>query len=184
MARGIPKKALEVIGLLNGGADLEFRRTPQGYFRIGGKNKASWTKFERKTLLYAINAIHKNNLAEIQEDTNGNTKVILTGKGKEFAQKQKSILGSSTTPREWDKKWRLIFFDVPEQKKKLRDAFRYQLKKAGLKEFQRSAFIYPFSCFKEVEHIAGELNIKEHIVLVTAETLSNEFYFKNQFGLV
>ena len=179
-----PKKAIEVLKLLKTGAELGFHRTERDYFRTHGKDRALWTKFERKTLLYAINALHKNNFIEIQEDSAGNTKVIMTQAGKEFAQKQQSILGKTDSPKEWDKKWRLGFFDVPEEKKKPRDAFRYQLKKAGLQEFQRSAFIYPFPCFKEVEHMAGELNIREHVVLVTAESLSNEFQFKNQFGLV
>ncbi len=131
-----------------------------------------------------INALHKNNFVEIEEDSEGNTKIILTKSGKEFAQKQQSVLRGSDAPKEWDKKWRLIFFDIPEEKKKSRDAFRYQLRKAGLKEFQRSALIYPYPCFREVENLAEELAIKEFIVLVTAETLSNEFHFKNHFGLV
>lgn len=184
MANRLSKKASEVLGLLRGGAYLEFRRTPHGYFQAVGKDRALWMKYQRKTLLYVINALHKNNFVEIQEDAEGNTKVILTKPGKEFAQKQQSIFGAMRRTEEWDKKWRLVFFDVPEEKKKSRDAFRYQLKKAGLVEFQRSAFIFPWPCFKEVGALAAEVGIKEHVVLVTAETLSNEFYFKEHFGLV
>ena len=183
MERRLSKKGKEVLAILAGGADLEFRRSPQGYFCAAGKDRALWTKYHRKTLLYAIHAFHKHGFAEIHESEEGLTKVKLTDAGKSFARKQQSVLGGKK-PNEWDKKWRLVFFDVPEEKKKERDAFRYQLRKAGLMEFQRSAFVYPYPCFREVGTLADELGVKEHIVLVTAETLSNEFKFKEHFGLV
>lgn len=184
MKRLVSKKGLEVLAALAGGANLEFQPSPKGYFRAIGKDRGRWVKFERKTLLYAIKTLHKNKFVEIIEEKTGSTQIKLTEEGRAFARKQRSFLSGFSSPKEWDKKWRLIFFDVPEEKKKLRDAFRYQLKKAGLKEFQRSAFIFPYSCFREIEGLAEELGIKEHIVLATAETLSNEFHFKNRFGLV
>lgn len=183
MEKHIPGKGKEVLLALLRGAHLEFKPSPKGYFRAVGKDKKLWINYQRKTLLYAINALHKNKLIEITEEESGTTHIKLTDEGKLFARKSGSVLANSPTG-EWDKKWRLVFFDIPEEKKKFRDAFRYQLRKAGLKEFQRSGFIYPWPCFKEVQAIADELGIKENIVLVTAETLSNEFHFRQHFGLV
>lgn len=182
MERGLSRKGKDILKLLAGGAILEFRRSPGGYFRASGKDRAVWTKHHRKTLLYAIRSLHSRGLIEINEKPEGVTSVSVTDSGKRFARRQESVLGG-TPPEPWDKKWRLVFFDIPEQKKKFRDAFRYQLRKAGLVEFQRSGFIFPFPCFREVEELARQLNLAEHVTFVTAETLSNEFHFKNFFGL-
>lgn len=184
MERHIPKKAGEILTLLAGGNDagiLEFRQTPKGYSRIVSKNKNLWLRFHRKTLFYAIHALVRSGFVAIEETPGGTTKVAITEEGKRLAKEERLGLNH---PREWDKKWRLVFFDIPEEKKKLRDAFRYHLQKTGMAEFQRSAFVFPYPCFREVNVLAEKLNLKEHIVLVTAETLSNEFKFKEHFGLV
>lgn len=183
MEKHLSKKSREVLALLARGVALEFRRSPRGYFRTVGKDHALWGGFQRKTLLYAIRALFKNKFVVIDEQEDGHTKIALTGEGRDFFRKDKSVFSAVRGPALWDKKWRLVFFDIPEEKKNLRDALRYQLRKAGCAEFQRSAFIYPYPCFREIESLAEGLGVGEHIVLVTAETLSNEFRFKNQFGL-
>lgn len=184
MKKQISKKGQEILTLLAKGGTLEFRRSPHGYFCVIGKDRALWKRFQRKTLLYAIQALFKKKFVVIDERLeDGHTKISLTEEGKNFSKKLQSVFGAMRDATAWDKKWRLIFFDIPEEKKKMRDAFRYQLQKTGCAEFQRSVFIYPHPCFQEIESLAEELGVKEHIVLVTAETLSNEFRFKNQFGL-
>lgn len=184
MEKRISKKAWEVLTLLKKGSGsgvLEFRRTPKGYFRIVSKNKNPWLRFHRKTLFYAIHTLFRKGLVGVDEAPDGTTKVAITEEGKRLAQEEGMRLNR---PQEWDKKWRLVFFDVPEEKKKLRDAFRYHLQKMGMAEFQRSAFVFPYPCFREVNKLAEKLNLQQHIVLATAETLSNEFKFKERFGLV
>lgn len=177
----LSRKGKEVLVLLAEAGTLEFRRTPAGYFRVVSENKSAWVRFHRKTLLYAIRALYRDGLITIAETPEGITQVAATEAGKKEA-KAKTFLGEK--PKEWDKKWRLIFFEIPEEKKKLRDVFRYRLQKMGATEFQRSAFIFPYPCSREVAALAEKLSLKEHIVLVTAETLSNEFKFKEHFGLV
>lgn len=181
MERGVPKKAKEVLTLLSEGAELEFHRSQAGYFRVISKNKAPWLNFHRKALLYAIRLLHQNGMITIEEMAGDITKISLTAAGKNWLESE----NKKTAPlKEWDRKWRLIFFDIPEEKKKFRDSFRYHLQKLGLVEFQRSSFISPFPCFREVEKIAEHLQLKDHIVFVTAETLSNEFHFKQRFELI
>ena len=155
----LSKKGKEVLELLAEAA-LEFHRTPAGYFRIHSKNKSAWNRFQRKTLLYAIRALYRDGLITIEESPEGITTGGITEAGKKAA-KEKISLGEKQ--KGWDKKWRLIFFDVPEEKKKFRDTFRYHLQKMGATEFQRSAFIFPYPCSREVAALAEKLSLKEHI---------------------
>ena len=41
----------------------------------------------------------------------------------------------------WDGKWRIVIFDIPEQKRLIRDLFRRNLKKWGFKHLQKSVWI-------------------------------------------
>ncbi len=54
----------------------------------------------------------------------------------------------------WDKKWRLFVFDIPEKQRILRDLLRRKLKRLGLHNIQRSVFVYPYNCRKELEFIS------------------------------
>jgi len=47
---------------------------------------------------------------------------------------------------DWDKKWRMVVFDIPNSHRKGRDVLRYRLQKAGFSEVQESTFVYPFDC--------------------------------------
>lgn len=44
----------------------------------------------------------------------------------------------------WDKKWRVIIFDIPENAKIHRDRLRFALKKLGYEKLQASVFISPY----------------------------------------
>lgn len=54
----------------------------------------------------------------------------------------------------WDGKWRLFIFDIPEKIRSRRDSLREKLKNLGLYNIQRSVFVYPFDCRKELEFVA------------------------------
>lgn len=183
MEKAVPKKTKEVLALLAEGIILKFRRTPQGYFKLLVKNPIPWRRFHRKTLLYAIQILHRRGFVKIDEGLDGITAIAITDAGKR-AGRETGNSGNINKPPEWDKKWRLILFDVPEKKKKFREAFRYQLRRMNFVEFQRSAFLYPYPCAREIEVLAERLRLAEHVAMITAESISNEFHFKKLFGLL
>ena len=51
----------------------------------------------------------------------------------------------------WDGKWRLLIFDIPEDKKSRRDRLSRKLRELGMYSIQRSSYIYPFDCREELE---------------------------------
>jgi len=70
---------------------------------------------------------------------------------------KKIQIGNLTLPRsrEWDGKWRVFIFDIPEEIRSRRDSLREKLKSLGLYNIQRSVFVYPFDCRKELDFVAG-----------------------------
>src|SRR6185369_10870057 len=60
-----------------------------------------------------------------------------------------------TKPKKWDKKWRLIMFDIPENNKTQRDAFSSKLRLMGFKTLKNGVFVYPFPCREAITNISS-----------------------------
>ncbi|MBI4049734.1 MAG: CRISPR-associated endonuclease Cas2 [Candidatus Doudnabacteria bacterium] len=69
----------------------------------------------------------------------------------------------------WDKRWRLVTFDIPETDTRQRFQFRRKLKELGFFHFQRSVFILPYPCEKQINLISEHLNIQPYVHVLTTE---------------
>lgn len=89
-------------------------------------------------------------------------------------------------PVRWDGKWRLIMFDVPEKRKKVRDTLRLLLRNAGFVHFQDSAWIQPYPCDELVTLLRSHLGSgKGEIRYLTASFVDESDYaFRKHFDLV
>jgi DNA-binding transcriptional regulator PaaX len=75
------------------------------------------------------------------------------------------------TPKHWDRRWRLVTFDVPVKQSKERAYFTAQLQDLGFMMLQKSMWVYPYPCFKEIEQIAGYYNVLRYCTLIEADRL-------------
>lgn len=53
----------------------------------------------------------------------------------------------------WDGKWRIIIFDVSEERRNNRDFLRKQLKWIGFRELQKSVWIFPYDVQKDIKDL-------------------------------
>ncbi len=60
-----------------------------------------------------------------------------------FKKKPKTVYSEITKP--WNKKWRIIIYDIPEEKSEIRDKLSYILAEFGFKRLQRSVWLSPFT---------------------------------------
>lgn len=86
-------------------------------------------------------------------------------------------------PRKWDGKWRLVMYDLPLRFKNARNAFRWKLKDMGFYQFQKSAWIYPYPCEKELLFVADFYGVRKHIEILEITKLLNDKKLKAHFGL-
>jgi len=77
-------------------------------------------------------------------------------------------------PRTWDKKWRLVLFDIPEEKKRGRDYLTVKLHQLGFYQLQRSAWLHPFPCRAVIEKVATSYGIDQYITYVEITRIDNE----------
>jgi phenylacetic acid degradation operon negative regulatory protein len=85
-----------------------------------------------------------------------------------------------TFPKRWDKKWRVVVFDIPEKNKKLRDEFRRRLKKLGFVEFQKSVFAHPHPCEDEINTLINFFDLRENVRCLES-TLSYDADLRKHF---
>jgi len=84
----------------------------------------------------------------------------------------------------WDGLWRLVIFDIPEDKKLAREALRWKLKQFNFFPLQKSVFVFPFKCEKEIRSLADFFKIGEYVEIILAKSLgSKEEKLKNIFGV-
>lgn len=83
----------------------------------------------------------------------------------------------------WDGRWRLLTFDIPEEKEQKREYFRRRLKEMGFYHFQRSVFIIPYLCKKEIYAICEQLGIESNVHLITTDRFEGDEELKKFFQL-
>ena len=66
----------------------------------------------------------------------------------------------------------MVFFDIPEQMRRSRDAFRSMLKILGFEQLQKSIWVTPYDVLKEIRELINEHNIRKHVKFL----LVKEFY--------
>lgn len=113
----------------------------------------------------------------------GGTHISLTSAGKTVVQRQ--ALRALQPPKQevWDKKWRLVMFDIPNHMKAARDGFAGTLKRLGFAHYQKSVFICPYPCEEELEVVAEYYGVVEHVDIVTALRISHAESFTKLFGI-
>ncbi|KKS01395.1 MAG: Phenylacetic acid degradation operon negative regulatory protein [Candidatus Yanofskybacteria bacterium GW2011_GWA2_41_22] len=74
----------------------------------------------------------------------------------------------------WDKKWRVVFFDIPEELHTKRDIFRYRLKNWGFYQLQKSILVMPFKCESDIAEICSQLQIDNYVDILIAESIGAE----------
>jgi len=109
---------------------------------------------------------------------------VFTKKGKKWFEKSMIKYFRNKNRGQWDKKWRLVIFDIPKEMHKERVRFREKLKFLGFAMLQKSVFIFPYSCDEEVADLSSTLNVGDYVDLIVAETAGfKEEEFLKEFGL-
>lgn len=171
----------KVLLLLLGGIGLGLARTPKQYFRVIKGIAYEWKKINQRGLEKAIATLYQSKLIKEQENPDGSLTMVLTEKGR-----RKVIIFNIDTmeirvPKIWDKKWRIVLFDIPNKHKRTRETLRKTLKKLGFYKYQESVFIHPYPCHNEIDFIVEYLDIRKHVRIITADYLDNELHLKKIF---
>lgn len=170
--------------LLLGGLALGLSHSPIAYFNILTAIGKEWGDINHRALHRAIKTLYQSKLIDAKDNLDGTTTVILTTKGKSLALTYQIDDIKIPAMKRWDGKWRIVLFDIPEKRKKSRDALSQTLKNAGFLKFQKSVFIHPFECKNEVEFVIEFFNLRPYVRSIIATEIDNALHLKKYFGLI
>lgn len=141
-----------------------------------------WKKIDEKTLIEEVRKLYRSKLVAKKENQDGTFSFVLTDKGKlkTLTYRFEEI---KIKKKDWDGKWRLVVFDIPEKLRRGRDALRDKLKELGFYELQKSVFILPFDCQNELEFLIEFFNLRRYVRFALLETIDNEPHLKQIFEL-
>jgi DNA-binding transcriptional regulator PaaX len=172
----------KILNILANGFVLSLMKDKRRRFQLHKECNRIWYTIDRKQLYQILKRLQAGGLIRTIKCANNVEKIHLDEKGKmRWLQYQFNDL-QLKTPKRWDKKWRIVLFDISESKKRIRDALRKKLKKLGFLEFQKSVFIYPYPCQGEINFIINFFDIEDCVYYLEAPILS-DYNFRRHFHL-
>ncbi len=87
-------------------------------------------------------------------------------------------------PKQWDKKWRVLIFDIKEERRNLRDKIRRTLTTIGFVRLQDSVWVYPHDCEDLITLLKADFKIGKDILYLIVDTIENDSWLKKHFALL
>ncbi|MEK7461902.1 MAG: CRISPR-associated endonuclease Cas2 [Patescibacteria group bacterium] len=87
-------------------------------------------------------------------------------------------------PKKWDRKWRVVIFDISEKKKKIRHHIRSLLEKMGFYRLQDSVWVYPYDCEDFIGLLKTELGVGKEVLYLIVDEIEGDKYLREKFNLL
>jgi len=172
----------KILLLLLGGIALGCAYLPHQQRSVLRDISREWKRINSTNLQKNIHSLHESKLITLQELPGGDYTYILSDKGKAKALTYK-FQEMRISKHRWDKKWRFVSFDVPEDYRKGRDALRAKLRTLGFQELQKSVFVFPYECQEEIEFLIKFFGMKKYVRYGVIEFIDNDLQLRKTFGL-
>jgi len=180
-------KILEIIGLtyLSGGGSFrrpllplvidEIKRLLKELKEIEVDEKRIKQSLENLEKKEIIDLVEKNDEIFVHLKNDNNPQVIKYS--------IKALLELKQKEKKWNKKWFMVFFDVPEIQRNKRDYLRKFLNKIGFYRYQKSVYIFPYECEEEINLIKKIVEGAKYMKYIIAEKIEDEDAIKTFFKL-
>lgn len=83
----------------------------------------------------------------------------------------------------WDKKWRIVIFDIKEKRRTVRDELRSLLITTGFVKLQDSVWVYPHRCDEVIALLKFHLTLGRDLVYIIADAIEGDEALRKHFCL-
>lgn len=153
---------------------------PKKFYRVPLRAYENFRLEDKEKFRHELYRLKKQGLIKIYLDGKEKS-LVLTNKGKNKIKKYILENFEIKKPKTWDKKWRVVIFDIPDKKKFIRDILRQKLYQLGFIELQESVYVFPFDCFDEIDFIRGIYSIKSYVQYLVVDRIETEIDLVNIF---
>lgn len=164
--RGVNKKSLSWYILLalektvDLGVELNDMVNNPNYYIYGTGNE----NLKQSAFSQAIKRLRERGLIENYKVDADKVMIKLTALGKD-------ALGRDEK-KEWDGKWRIVLFDIPEQKRIVRNLFRRRLKEWGFKNLQQSVWVTQRNITDRLKILIHDLKVEDWVAVIESDNVS------------
>lgn len=145
-------------------------------FSLGGLNLTDRQKSYTPTIFKRL-----TDKSLIYFETKNNKKYTrLTQKG---IKTLRASLGNKILHKKWDNKWRVVIFDIKEERKNIRNTLRFHLKQIGFIKLQNSVWIFPYECDELVVLLKTSFYLGKEVIYMTVDSIENDTRIRKSFGL-
>jgi hypothetical protein len=149
-----------------------------------GKEKRKYDIYKKRYYIKSsLVRLKERGLIEFQK-RNNKSFVCLTEKGQKKLLKYQLREKVIRKPRKWDKKWRVVIFDIKEQARNLREGLRQELSNLGFVKLQNSVWVHPYECEEIIGMIKAYFEIGKDVLYMVVEKIENDGWLKEEFGLI
>lgn len=157
--------------------------TAPNIFQIFGRKYRRTRNYNSRQFQKSIYYLKRKGLVKFIKESGDKITVRITHKGRKKLVEYSIDEMEIKKPKKWDKKWRIVVFDIPNKYKKARDALREKLKDLEFYQLQKSVWVFPFSCFDEVLFVAHVFKVERFIEILTVEEMINDTKLRCHFDL-
>lgn len=139
----------------------DFINNPK-YYAYGG----GWEyPLKKAALAKALKRLRENGLIDFIDDETLIFRLTDSGKDKALWIKIRE------EDEKWDGKWRLVFWDIPEKRKAVRDLLRHKLKQLGFIRWQKSVWASKKNCTKQLRNFIRSVGIEDWVLVVESDNV-------------
>lgn len=114
---------------------------------------------------------------------NGKKHVQLTENGKRELARMVARRPDARSHRRWDKRWRMVIYDIREERKVMRNQLQMLLRNFGFYKLQNSVWIYPYDCEALIMLLKADFKIGKEVLYAVVEKIENDAEIKKHFDL-
>jgi len=108
----------------------------------------------------------------------------LTQSGQKLMQLEKEKVALATHKKKrWDRRWRMVVFDVPERRRKIRGRLCAAIQEVGFVRLQDSVWVYPYDCEDFIALLKAELKIGKDVLYAIVDTIEHDKDLRRHFNL-
>ena len=139
-------------------------------------------RFKDQTLT-TLSRLAKEGLIKF-EKRGGKRYARITEKGRKVLalEQQKKALQAQAKKR-WDRRYRIVIFDIAEVRRSIRIRLREAMRAAGFVRLQDSVWVYPYDCEDFTALLKADLHIGREVIYIIAESIENDGWLREQFNL-
>lgn len=158
--------------------------SPVKQIRILKQISKEWRSINRNELIRNLRDLYDYGYVSWREKSDGTCEVTITKQGVSHAKLLDLENLTVERPRNWDGKWRVVFFDIPEKERRARNALREKLYDLGFYEMQKSVFVLPYECRDEINFVVSVFNIKPYVQYAEMIKPTNELELRRFFNFI